>query len=81
MASENLIVHYDKCLNMFGDCVEKQRNNVETYPCVFLVSTYIRLKNNQTYFLTYPHRFLNPVGNADILLSAIFQGVKKMAGF
>jgi hypothetical protein len=36
---ENLIVHYDRCLNKFWVCVEKQRTNIQTCPCAFLAST------------------------------------------
>jgi hypothetical protein len=36
----NLIVRCDKCLDKFGDCVEKYRTDVQRYPCIFLVSTY-----------------------------------------
>jgi hypothetical protein len=52
---ENLIVCFDKCLITFGDHVEKQRTDVQTYPCTFLVSTYIR----EPCFLTYPRRMEN----------------------
>jgi hypothetical protein len=38
---ENLIICYDKCLNKFGNNVERQRTDVQKYPCVFIVCTYL----------------------------------------
>jgi hypothetical protein len=37
---KNLIVRNDKCLNRFGDYVEKQRTDFQTWSA-FLVSTYL----------------------------------------
>jgi hypothetical protein len=42
---ENLIVGFDKCLNMFGDY--DYRTDVQTYPCAFLVSAYLHSPKKQ----------------------------------
>jgi hypothetical protein len=54
---KNLIVHYEKCPNKFGEYVEKYSTTAQTYMCAFLVSSYLQSpkKKDRTYFLTYPH--------------------------
>jgi hypothetical protein len=43
---KNLIARHDKCLNRFGDYVEKQTSDAQIYQCAFLSPlTSIRLKN------------------------------------
>jgi hypothetical protein len=44
---ENLVVCYGKCLNKFGNYVEKYRSDVQRYPCAFRVSNYVLSRKNK----------------------------------
>jgi hypothetical protein len=65
---ENLIVRCDKCLNKFGNCVEKQRTDVHRYPCAFLVPAYLHSRKKKqdillsdlpsyNHFFSYGHTY------------------------
>jgi hypothetical protein len=54
----NLIIHYGRCMNKFGDCAETQKTTVQTHPYAFLVSNYFHSpKKYRNLFLTYPDNF------------------------
>jgi hypothetical protein len=50
---ENLVVRYDKCLNKFGNCMQRYRTDVQRYLCGFLVSIYLLSDTKKIGSLTF----------------------------